>query len=402
MGDHTAAAPAGGVRPGATSQLAASEIMIVDDEPITARGYARALTSAGYHVTVASAGREGATLARGKRFDAIVSDISMPDMDGLALLRDIRQSDLDVPMIFMTGSPALETAMEAIEYGAFRYLLKPVPLDSLLEVVHRAVAVHKLARVRREASALKELDGKQLGDRAGLEARFSSAVEKLWVAAQPIVSWSGRSTFAYETLLRTDEPTLRSPLDFFDAAERLGKAAELGRIIRRHVAVLLAGTRPAGHLFVNLHPADLEDPELYADDGALTPYASQVVLEITERAALDRIHELSSRVTRLRKLGYRIAIDDLGAGYAGLTSFAQLEPEVVKVDMSLVRGIDSSPVKQKLVRSIIALCTELGIQLVAEGIETPAERDALVALGGDLCQGYLFAKPGRGFPTPVM
>ncbi len=107
-------------------------------------------------------------------------------------------------------------------------------------------------------------------------------------------------------------------------------------------------------------------------------------------------------MTRLRALGYRIAIDDLGAGYAGLTSFAQLEPEVVKVDMSLVRGIDSSAVKQKLVRSIIALCTELGIQLVAEGIETAAERDMLINLGADLCQGYLFAKPGRGFPIPVM
>jgi EAL domain-containing protein (putative c-di-GMP-specific phosphodiesterase class I)/CheY-like chemotaxis protein len=402
MGDNTAAAPAGSGRPGATTQTAASEIMIVDDEPITARGYARALTSAGYHVTVASAGREGATLARSKRFDAIVSDISMPDMDGLALLRDIRQIDLDVPMIFMTGSPALETALEAIEYGAFRYLLKPVPLDRLLEIVHRAVAVHKLALVRREVSLIKELEGKSIGDRAGLEARFASAVDKLWVAAQPIVSWSGRSIFAYETLLRTDEPTLRSPLDFFDAAERLGKAAELGRIIRGHVAQLLAGERPAGHVFVNLHPADLEDPELYAEDGALTPYASQVVLEITERAALDGIHELGSRVTQLRKFGYRIAIDDLGAGYAGLTSFAQLEPEVVKVDMSLVRGIDKSPVKQKLVRSIIALCTELGIQLVAEGIETSEERDTLVGLGGDLCQGYLFAKPGRGFPTAVM
>ncbi len=399
MGEKTAAVPTGDGRPGVQGK---PEVMIVDDEPITARGYARALTAAGYNVTIAAAGREGATLARSKRFDAIVSDIAMPDMDGLALLRDIRQSDLDVPMIFMTGSPALETALEAIEYGAFRYLLKPVPLERLLEIVHRAVAVHKLALVRREVSLVKELEGKSIGDRAGLEARFASAVDKLWVAAQPIVSWSGRSIFAYETLLRTDEPTLRSPLDFFDAAERLGKAAELGRIIRRHVAALLAGARPAGHMFVNLHPADLEDPELYADDGALTPYASQVVLEITERAALDRIHELSSRVTRLRKLGYRIAIDDLGAGYAGLTSFAQLEPEVVKVDMSLVRGIDSSPVKQKLVRSIIALCTELGIQLVAEGIETPAERDTLVALGGDLCQGYLFAKPGRGFPTAVM
>jgi EAL domain-containing protein (putative c-di-GMP-specific phosphodiesterase class I) len=402
MRDKTAAAPNGDGQPGASSDKKVAEVLIVDDEPITARGYARALTGAGYNVTIAGAGREGATLARGKRYDAIVSDIAMPDMDGLALLRDIRQTDLDVPMIFMTGSPALETALEAIEYGAFRYLLKPVPLDKMLEVVHRAVAMHKLALVRREAAMMTELEGKQIGDRAGLEARFTSAVEKLWVAAQPIVSWSGRSVFAYETLLRTDEPTLRSPLDFFDAAERLGKAAELGRIIRRHVAGILGGVRPAGHIFVNLHPADLEDPELYADEGALTPFAGQVVLEITERAALDGIHELSSRVTRLRSLGYRIAIDDLGAGYAGLTSFAQLEPEVVKVDMSLVRGIDNSPVKQKLVRSIIALCTELGIQLVAEGIETPAERDALIALGGDLCQGYLFARPGRGFPNPVM
>src|SRR6185436_16907456 len=113
MADKTAAAPSGEGSPGAGAQTTvASEVLIVDDEPLTARGYARALTAAGYKVTLAAAGREGATLARGKHFDAIVSDIAMPDMDGLALLRDIRQTDLDVPMIFMTGSPALETALE--------------------------------------------------------------------------------------------------------------------------------------------------------------------------------------------------------------------------------------------------------------------------------------------------
>ena len=384
------------------AQAGAAEVLVVDDEPVTARGYARALSAAGYKVNVAHDGREAAAMAKAHSYDVIVSDIAMPDMDGLGLLRTIRESDLDVPMIFMTGSPALESAVTAIEYGAFRYLVKPISPEAMLESVARAVRVHNLARVRREAMQVHDLEGKPIGDRAGLEARFSSAVDKLWVAAQPIISWSGRRTFAYETLLRTDEPTLRSPLDFFDAAERLGKAAELGRIIRQHVARQLRETPPPALLFVNLHPADLEDDELYADDGALTPFAKQIVLEITERAALDRIHELQSRVTRLRTLGYRIAIDDLGAGYAGLTSFAQLEPEVVKVDMSLVRGIDRSPVKQKLVRSIITLCTELGIQLVAEGIETPEERDALITLGGDLCQGYLFAKPGRGFPVPVM
>jgi EAL domain-containing protein (putative c-di-GMP-specific phosphodiesterase class I) len=396
-GTEVGASSAAGARDATPDELKA-KILVVDDEPVTARSYARALTAQGYRVSIAHDGREAAALAKTSGFDVVVSDIAMPDMDGLALLRAIRQSDLDVPMVFMTGSPAIESAVQAIEYGAFRYLLKPVAPAALLDVVERAARVHRLAKIRREAVLVRELEGKPIGDRAGLEARFASALEKLWVAAQPIVTWSGRQIFAYETLLRTDEPTLRSPLDFFDAAERLGRAPELGRIIRTQVAKVIKDTNAP--VFVNLHPSDLEDAELYADDGALTPYAKQVVLEITERAALDRIHELQQRVTRLRGLGYRIAIDDLGAGYAGLTSFAQLEPEVVKVDMSLVRGIDASAVKQKLVRSIIALCTELGIHLIAEGIETPSERDTLVKLGGDLCQGYLFARPDRGFPPP--
>jgi len=71
---------------------------------------------------------------------------------------------------------------------------------------------------------------------------------------------------------------------------------------------------------------------------------------------------------------------------------------VVKVDMSLIRGLDSSPTKQKLLRSIVGLCRDLEIKMIAEGIETPEERDTLVLLGGDLCQGYLFARPGRPFP----
>jgi len=88
-------------------------------------------------------------------------------------------------------------------------------------------------------------------------------------------------------------------------------------------------------------------------------------------------------------------VDDLGAGYAGLTSFTLLEPEFAKLDMSLIRGIDSDPKRQCIVRSMKRLCDELGIAVVAEGIETPGERDMLIALGCDLLQGYLFAKPAR-------
>ena len=92
-------------------------------------------------------------------------------------------------------------------------------------------------------------------------------------------------------------------------------------------------------------------------------------------------------------------MDDLGAGYAALSSLASIQPEVVKLDMSLVRGVDQQPIKRRLVASLQTLGEPLGITVVAEGVETIAERDTLVAIGCDLFQGFLFAKPQRGFPA---
>ena len=381
---------------------ARSVVLLVDDEPTITRGYARTLTSAGYIVDVAHDGNEAAALFRAKAYDVIVSDISMPGMSGLQLLRAVREHDLDVPVIIMTGLPAVQSAVEAMEYGALRYLIKPIEPSQLEDVVARAVRLHQMARVRREALEQYRAGGRQLGDRAGLEARFASALASVWIAYQPIISWSRRSLFAYEALVRNEEPTLRSPGDLFDAAERLGRLHELGQAIRHRVSETIRDIPSTGLVFVNVHTADLADETLYAASSPLSQYASRVVLEITERAALDQVKDLMSRMAQLRTMGYRIAVDDLGAGYAGLTSFAQLEPEVVKVDMSLVRGVDSSPTKQKLLESIIGLCRDLKIQIIAEGIETEHERDTLIRLGGDLCQGYLFAHPGRPFPIPNM
>ena len=123
-----------------------------------------------------------------------------------------------------------------------------------------------------------------------------------------------------------------------------------------------------------------------------------MVLEVTERTSLEGVRDVTRRVAKLREMGFRIAVDDLGAGYAGLTSFSLLEPEVVKLDMALVRGVDDNPTKQKVIRSMATLCREMGVDMVVEGIETDAERDAVVQLGGDLLQGYLFARPGPPFP----
>ena len=100
----------------------------------------------------------------------------------------------------------------------------------------------------------------------------------------------------------------------------------------------------------------------------------------------------------MRALGFRIAVDDIGAGYSGLTSFTDLTPEIVKIDMSLVRSIHTSKVKERTVRALCSLCHEIGTLVVGEGVETTAERDCLLALGCDLLQGYLIGKPNPVIP----
>jgi EAL domain-containing protein (putative c-di-GMP-specific phosphodiesterase class I) len=146
-------------------------------------------------------------------------------------------------------------------------------------------------------------------------------------------------------------------------------------------------------LFVNVHVLELEDEDLYSPQAPLSERAREVVLEVTERGSLERVRGLPERVFRLRELGYRIAVDDLGAGYAALNSFAALRPDVAKLDVALVRGVDGDPYRRRLIGNVTAMCRDLGIRCVAEGIETPQERAVLEDLGCDLLQGFLIGRP---------
>jgi len=377
-------------------------VLIVDDDEALLRSYGRMLSSDGYDVDMRMDGEAAVAAVCVGAYDVVLSDIDMPRLSGVALLERIRAHDLDLPVVLITGSPSVETAMAAIEHGALRYLQKPVDSARLRAIAADAVRLHRLARAKRSALDLVGGADRMVGDRAGLVASFGSALDSLWMAYQPIVSWSRRDVFGYEALLRSREPSLPHPGAILDAAERLDRLHDLGRVIRTKAAEPLAMMPEGAMLFVNLHANDLLDEELFAPDRPLARIASHVVLEITERASLHAVRDVHARMARLREMGFRIAVDDLGAGYAGLTSFAQLEPEVVKLDMSLVRDVHAQPTKQTLVRTMISMCKELGMQVVAEGIETPEERDAIVAAGCDLLQGYLFAKPGAAFPRATM
>lgn len=376
-----------------------ARVLLVDDDDVLARSYARMLSQEGYGVEMRFDGEAAVEAIRRGVYDVVLSDIDMPRLGGLALLERIREHDLDIPVVLITGAPSLETAMAAIEHGALRYLTKPVEASRLRAVTADAVRLHRLALAKRQALDLAGGADRLVGDRAGLVASFGSALRSLWMAYQPIVSWSRRDVFGYEALMRSREPALPHPMAMLDAAERLDRIHELGQSIRVRAAQPGVPVPDGVMLFVNLHTQDLLDEDLFDPASPLAAIAQRVVLEITERSSLHAIRDVQVRIARLRAMGFRIAVDDLGAGYAGLTSFAQLEPEVVKLDMSLVRGINAQPTKKTLVRTMITMCRELGMQVVAEGIETPEERDAIVEAGCDLLQGYLFARPGPAFPS---
>ena len=269
-----------------------------------------------------------------------------------------------------------------------------------MKVTREAIAMHRLAKAKRKAIELVGGVDRFIGDQAGLNATFERALESLYIAYQPIVRWSDRSVYAYEALLRSREPALPHPGAVLDAAERLGRLNDLGRIVRERAIEPLGQLPDDVELFINLHPQDLLDDTLLDGSSPLARYAGRIVLEVTERAALEHIRDLSRRLARLREIGFQIAIDDLGAGYAGLSSFSLLNPQVVKLDMSLIRGLSSESTKQTLVRTMIAMCHELGMVVTAEGIETEEERDAVLRAGCDLMQGYWFARPGDAFPKP--
>lgn len=228
-------------------------------------------------------------------------------------------------------------------------------------------------------------------------SRMSLALDGMWMAFQPVVSLRERRVCAYEALLRTRSEEFSSPLALLHEAARLDRIWDVSRTARERTANECGAIPDDALMLVNLHATDLFDDALLDDRNPLLPFASRVVFEVTEQASVRCADEIPERVQALRALGFRLAVDDLGAGYSALSVLAELEPEIVKVDMSIIRDVDRSLTKQRVIRSVLHLALDLGSTVICEGVETVRERDALVALGCDWLQGYLFARPSRGF-----
>lgn len=366
-------------------------VLLADDDVILLEVLAEILTEAGCTVTPVPNGRAAIERLGVEAFDVVLTDIQMPDATGVDVLRAVREHDLDAHVILMTGNPTVPTAVEALRLGAVGYLTKPVPTASLVEAVAEATRLARLGRLRRQALAELGGDAHLNADRAGLESMFARVRAGLYMAYQPIVWARDGSLFGHEALVRTTALDGQGAAGILRIAERLERMPVLGRQIRETVAADLATLE--GAVLVNVHPVEFYARAFAQQPDPLASFSGRIVLEITEHASVEEIRETRETIAQLRSRGHRIAIDDLGAGYSALSSFASLEPDIVKIDMSLVRAVDTHPTKRRVVGSIVDLCRDLGILVIAEGIETEAERAAICESGCDLLQGYLIGRP---------
>jgi EAL domain-containing protein (putative c-di-GMP-specific phosphodiesterase class I) len=226
-------------------------------------------------------------------------------------------------------------------------------------------------------------------DREAIEA--ASSPGGLTMLHQPIVDLISGELVGVEALARFRSPPKRSPEKWFEAAGRVGLRTELER---RAVTVATSGLPnvPIGcFMSVNASPDTVLDPAFAKQLARVDVH--RIVLEVTEQARIDSYERFADALAPLRTRGLRLAVDDLGSGFASLSHLLRLEPDLIKLDRSLTRDIDRHRPTRALAAALTAFAMETGTLVLAEGIETTVQRSLLIALGVSLGQGYLLGKP---------
>ncbi len=274
-------------------------------------------------------------------------------------------------------------------------LLRPRPDVPIERLVHRAL----------EEAFADALRDREREDRRNV-ASLNRVLELGDVRAvyQPIVDIVERRVLGLEALARFPRARAVGPETMFRVAQERDALWRLERLCRRRAVEGLPALRPGQLLFLNVEPDGLADPELLQDGflgllarAGLTP--REVVFEVTERSAMRDFDAVRRTLDAFRARGFRLAMDDVGSGYAGLRAIAELAPDFLKIDMALVRDLDRHPIKRELVATIRRFADSTAITLVAEGVETAEELESLLASGVRCAQGYLFARPA---PRPEL
>ncbi|HEX6251304.1 MAG TPA: EAL domain-containing protein, partial [Gemmatimonadaceae bacterium] len=229
------------------------------------------------------------------------------------------------------------------------------------------------------------------------DLRESIRTRGIYIEFHPIIVAATGEIFGYEALARGVMRSMRSPEVMFEIAAQANLLWELSRLCReRAIEEMPSRLNDEALLFLNIDPHDFADPEF--TPGALrVPDPRRVVIEITERTAIKDYPKFRNQLSAFREAGFRFAVDDAGSGYAGLGSIANLEPDFIKLDISLINCIDENFIKQNLVETMVRFANDQGAQVIAEGVENEDEFDTVKGLGVHFIQGF-YLHLGRAMP----
>ncbi|VXC01149.1 EAL domain-containing protein [Massilia sp. 9I] len=257
----------------------------------------------------------------------------------------------------------------------------------------RAVDVDGMARFASLIASM--LEQRVLSERAMEQAtaRLSEVIDRrtLGIAYQPIVALADGAILGYEALSRFPATPAKGPAEWFEDAHKVEKGTQLELLAIELALSGLARLPPQAYLSLNVSPQSILSGSLAAC--LATAPLERLALEVTEHVPVEEYAAIAASLDGLRRAGLRLAIDDAGSGYASFRHILQLRPDIIKLDQSLIREIDLDPGRRALASALTAFARDTGCDVVAEGVETEAELNALRGLGIKAGQGYLFGRP---------
>jgi EAL domain-containing protein (putative c-di-GMP-specific phosphodiesterase class I)/CheY-like chemotaxis protein len=382
------------------SRPAPLRVLLADDEETVRDALADLLrTDPDVNVVGAAAdARQAADMAAVTRPDVALVDVRMPG-GGVRAVQAIRAVSPRTRILALSASGTPGDVLEMLRAGATGYVLKGTAPGEVLDALHRAAAGQSTLSPEIADSVVRGLADRLQADADQREAREQRLAmidglvtgDALEVVFQPILDLRTRHVVGAEALSRFHVLPSRPPDQWFAEAAALGRGVELEVAALRRAARLRALMPQEWFLSVNASPAVLS---ARAGQEALAELASGgLVVEVTEHAPVEDYERLAAAVRSLRELGVRLAVDDVGAGYASLRHILRLDPQVLKLDISLCRGISGDRARQALAAALISFARAIEAEVVAEGIETEEDLGALLGLGVERGQGWLLGRP---------
>jgi EAL domain-containing protein (putative c-di-GMP-specific phosphodiesterase class I)/CheY-like chemotaxis protein len=377
-------------------------VLIADDEAVLRSALADLIGSDYDFDLVATAkdADEAIALAEQTKPDVALIDVRMPGGGGLRVAEELRSRLPATRVLAHTAVDDRATVVRMLQGGAVGYLVKGTQPSEILGAIRRAarglpsVSPDVMSGLVRELADQLEREEVASTERRRRIDRINLAIEGDGRTAvyQPIVELETQRLVGLEALARFEEHDDPWPVDrWFRVAAEVGLAIELELACARTALTALPRLPPGAYLSVNVSHLTAQSDELLEQLDSVD--ASRIVIEITEHEAVEDYDRLTRALQRLRALGAQIAIDDAGAGFASLRHILLIEPEIIKIDVSLTRGIDSDPRRRALAAALISFAEEMSMSVVAEGVETEQEHAALLALGVRLGQGFYLGPP---------